>query len=226
MTGIAVGGCLPLLFSLCGDLFSHKTRAKVASFLTIATGAGIAFGQIMSGAIGPKYGWKLPFVVSAAPAVFFAFLTWVIVEEPVRGGMDMNVVAANKKVPIIGTVVVLEEEEEEEEELGNENEKKKKNKNKKKLTMEEEEEEPDDIISQLSASEIEIYSGKMDRRKLVRQLKVRTNVLVFIQGVFGTIPWGVLNAYFVDYLHGGGYFVRFRRRLGRDFWRYLGTKII
>jgi MFS family permease len=201
MTGIAVGGCLPLLFSLCGDLFSHKTRAKVASFLTIATGAGIAFGQIMSGAIGPKYGWKLPFVVSAAPAVFFAFLTWVIVEEPVRGGMDMNVVAANKKVPIIGTVVVLEEEEEEEEELGNENEKKKKNKNKKKLTMEEEEEEPDDIISQLSASEIEIYSGKMDRRKLVRQLKVRTNVLVFIQGVFGTIPWGVLNAYFVDYLH-------------------------
>ena len=66
MTGIAVGGCLPLLFSLCGDLFSHKTRAKVASFLTIATGAGIAFGQIMSGAVGPKYGWKVPFVVSAA----------------------------------------------------------------------------------------------------------------------------------------------------------------
>ena len=57
MTGIAVGGCLPLLFSLCGDLFSHKTRAKVASLLTIAdVGAGIAFGQIMSGAVGSKYG--------------------------------------------------------------------------------------------------------------------------------------------------------------------------
>ena len=63
----------------------------MASFLTIATGAGIAFGQIMSGAVGPKYGWKVPFVVSAAPAVFFAFLTWMLVDEPVRGGMDVKV---------------------------------------------------------------------------------------------------------------------------------------
>ncbi len=59
--------------------------------VTIATGAGIAFGQIMSGAVGPKYGWKVPFVVSAAPAVFFAFLTWMLVDEPVRGGMDVKV---------------------------------------------------------------------------------------------------------------------------------------
>jgi predicted MFS family arabinose efflux permease len=62
-------------------------------------------------------------------------------------------------------------------------------------------ENEDDIISQLSVSDIEIYSGKMDVQKLKRQLRVKTNVLVFIQGVFGTIPWGVLNAYFVDYLH-------------------------
>ena len=40
----------------------------------------------------------------------------------------------------------------------------------------------------------------MDVQKLKRH-QVKTSVLVFIQGVFGTIPWGVLNAYFVDYLH-------------------------
>ena len=61
--------------------------------------------------------------------------------------------------------------------------------------------ENEDIISQISASDIEIYSGKMDVQKLKRQLQEKINVLVFIQGVFGTIPWGVLNAYFVDYLH-------------------------
>ena len=198
MTGIAVGGCLPLLFSLCGDLFSHKTRAKVASFLTIATGAGIAFGQIMSGAVGPKYGWKVPFVVSAAPAVFFAFLTWMLVDEPVRGGMDVKV-----KGNHFGHLT------EEEEELDKVATKEGKKKNAKEETPEKnsnddnstKRDENEDIISQISASDIEIYSGKMDVQKLKRQLRVKTNVLVFIQGVFGTIPWGVLNAYFVDYLH-------------------------
>ena len=29
--------------------------------------------------------------MSAAPAVFFAFLTWMLVDEPVRGGMDVKV---------------------------------------------------------------------------------------------------------------------------------------
>ena len=207
MTGIAVGGCLPLLFSLCGDLFSHKTRAKVASFLTIATGAGIAFGQIMSGAVGPKYGWKVPFVVSAAPAVFFAFLTWMLVDEPVRGGMDVKVngnhFGHQNRAALRG---VGEESEEGGVAIGGE-EKKKKKKQKKSSCKDssksssKRDENEDDIISQLSVSDIEIYSGKMDVQKLKRQLRVKTNVLVFIQGVFGTIPWGVLNAYFVDYLH-------------------------
>ena len=53
MTGIAVGGCLPLLFSLCGDLFSHKTRAKVASFLTIHGGPNPR-SATASGAVGPE----------------------------------------------------------------------------------------------------------------------------------------------------------------------------
>jgi MFS family permease len=208
MTGIAVGGCLPLLFSLCGDLFSHKTRAKVASFLTIATGAGIAFGQIMSGAVGPKYGWKVPFVVSAAPAVFFAFLTWMLVDEPVRGGMDVKVngnhFGHQNRAASRG---VGEESEEGGVAIGGEEKKKKKKKQNKSSCKDssksssKRDENEDDIISQLSVSDIEIYSGKMDVQKLKRQLRVKTNVLVFIQGVFGTIPWGVLNAYFVDYLH-------------------------
>jgi MFS family permease len=190
-----------------GDLFSHKTRAKVASFLTIATGAGIAFGQIMSGAVGPKYGWKVPFVVSAAPAVFFAFLTWMLVDEPVRGGMDVKVngnhFGHQNRAASRG---VGEESEEGGVAIGGE-EKKKKKKQKKSSCKDssksssKRDENEDDIISQLSVSDIEIYSGKMDVQKLKRQLRVKTNVLVFIQGVFGTIPWGVLNAYFVDYLH-------------------------
>ena len=88
MTGVAVGGCLPLLFSLCGDLFPPEERAYVASFLTIATGAGIALGQIMAGTVGPTYGWRLPFLLAAAPAICLAGILYLTVREPKRGSQE------------------------------------------------------------------------------------------------------------------------------------------
>ena len=45
------------------------------------------------------------------------------------------------------------------------------------------------------------YSGKIDWEKLKRQLRVPSNRVILAQGIPGTIPWGMLNAYFVDYLH-------------------------
>ena len=105
MTGVAVGGCLPLLFSLCGDLFPPEERAYVASFLTIATGAGIALGQIMAGTVGPTYGWRLPFLLAAAPAICLAGILYATVKEPrrgsqeeaVQGGLDLHPVIKNFK---------------------------------------------------------------------------------------------------------------------------------
>ena len=29
--------------------------------------------------------------------------------------------------------------------------------------------------------------------------KIKTNLLVFLQGIFGTIPWGVFSIYMIDY---------------------------
>ena len=78
LTGVAVGGCLPLLFSICGDLFPANERAYVATFLTVATGAGIALGQIMAGTVGPAFGWRLPFVLAAAPAIALALATYLL----------------------------------------------------------------------------------------------------------------------------------------------------
>lgn len=88
MTGIAVGGCLPLLFSLCGDIFASHERSYVASFLTIATGAGIALGQLVAGTVGPAYGWRLPFILTSAPAILLATLMLLVVDEPKRGEQE------------------------------------------------------------------------------------------------------------------------------------------
>jgi MFS family permease len=46
LTGIAVGGCFPLVFSLLGDLFPASERAAMSAFIQIAVGLGIGVGQV------------------------------------------------------------------------------------------------------------------------------------------------------------------------------------
>ena len=214
-----------------GSIQPQKREAKVASFLTIATGAGIAFGQIMSGAVGPKYGWKVPFVVSAAPAVFFAFLTWMLVDEPVRGGMDVKVKepfrSPNRRRGKIDKVATKEGKKECEEETPE------KNSNDDNSSKRDENE---DIISQISASDIEIYSGKMDVQKLsdnavkservgVHPRRVRYNPV----GRFERIFCGLFTRQpRFDRRSGyrSGDFIRFRRCHWRH-WRWrLGTTFV
>ncbi|ACO63205.1 major facilitator superfamily [Micromonas commoda] len=156
MTGVAVGGCLPLLFSLCGDLFPPEERAYVASFLTIATGAGIALGQIMAGTVGPTYGWRLPFLLAAAPAICLAGILYATVKEPRRGSQEEAVRARSEELR--------------RSERG-------------------------------GHRRAAATYGSIDLAKLRRQLKIRSNLVILAQGLPGTVPWGMLNAYFVDYLH-------------------------
>ena len=52
MTGVSVGGTLPIVYSLVGDLFDVRRRASVAAGIQVATGAGLAAGQAISGFVG------------------------------------------------------------------------------------------------------------------------------------------------------------------------------
>jgi MFS family permease len=48
LTGIAVGGSFPLVFSLLGDLYPSSARAGMSAAVQIATGLGIGGGQVGS----------------------------------------------------------------------------------------------------------------------------------------------------------------------------------
>lgn len=63
LTGISVGGCFPLVFSLLGDLFPVSQRAAMSSIVQIAIGGGIGGGQVSrhtlgSLAAGRQQGWQ------------------------------------------------------------------------------------------------------------------------------------------------------------------------
>ena len=50
-------------------------------------------------------------------------------------------------------------------------------------------------------AEKEEYVATIDLRKVWRQLQIPSNMIILAQGLPGTVPWGMLNAFFVDYLH-------------------------
>jgi MFS family permease len=85
LTGIAIGGALPITYSLLGDYFSHKQRASAAAFVGFAQGLGIAGGQLLAGFIGPAMGWRLPFILVALPNFLLIILFLLTVREPSRG---------------------------------------------------------------------------------------------------------------------------------------------
>eukprot|EP00928_Gymnodinium_smaydae_P099358 TRINITY_DN9456_c0_g1_i2.p1 TRINITY_DN9456_c0_g1~~TRINITY_DN9456_c0_g1_i2.p1 ORF type:complete len:595 (-),score=131.01 TRINITY_DN9456_c0_g1_i2:63-1847(-) len=83
-TGISVGGSFPLLYSLCGDLCQPDQRAAASAAMSVATAVGVACGQLLAGFLGPRLGWRAPFVAVAVPALGAVSMLWVTVPEPLR----------------------------------------------------------------------------------------------------------------------------------------------
>ena len=88
LTGIALGGALPVVFSLLGDLYDPTRRAGVSSLVQLSTGVGLALGQGIAGFAGPAVGWRWPFVIVSLPAVAVACVMLATCREPVRGGTE------------------------------------------------------------------------------------------------------------------------------------------
>ena len=135
LTGIGIGGIIPLTYSLLGDLYSANERIKVVTLIGLASGMGIAIGQLAAGMMGDSFGWRLPFILFAVPNFILGAVFLLTVKEPMRGQMDHNV----KSFRIL------------------------------------------------------------DFKNFSSLFKIKTNLLVFLQGIFGTIPWGVFSIFMIDY---------------------------
>jgi MFS family permease len=88
VTGFSVGGALPLIYSILGDLYVPKDRHVVSAIVSFGTGAGLSIGQAIAGFLGPTFGWRLPFAVVAIPALLCAWAVWIFVPDPERGAAE------------------------------------------------------------------------------------------------------------------------------------------
>jgi MFS family permease len=66
MTGISIGGSIPVIYSVLGDLYPANQRSAIAALITTGTGLGMGIGQVIAGSLDS---WRLPFAIVAIPGM-------------------------------------------------------------------------------------------------------------------------------------------------------------
>ena len=85
LTGCSVGGALPLIYSVLGDYYEPKERGWVSGAIGMGCGIGISLGQGFAGILGPRFGWRIPFLVVSFPAMICALGVWMRIDDVERG---------------------------------------------------------------------------------------------------------------------------------------------
>ncbi|RLD15076.1 MAG: MFS transporter [Caldiserica bacterium] len=143
LTGIGIGGTVPIAFSLIGDLFTEKQRPRAQAWYDAITAIGVVFGMVVAGFIGPVYGWRIPFIIVSVPNFLFVLGMAIFGREPEKGAGEQEIrdlVLGGKK-----------------------------------------------------------YKGKLKLKDYLSLFKIPSNVWLFIQGIPGTVAWGIIPYYLITF---------------------------
>lgn len=88
LTGIGVGVSFPTTFSILGDMYDEKQRASAVTWMVTVIGIGQIAGQVLGGYLGPAFGWRFPFLLSAIPGLIALPFFYLFVPEPKRGASE------------------------------------------------------------------------------------------------------------------------------------------
>lgn len=84
LTGISIGGAMPIVFSVLGDLYPASKRSVVAAIVTTGSGIGMGIGQVIAGLLPD---WRLPFLIVSIPGILCSF-TILFFDDPPRGANE------------------------------------------------------------------------------------------------------------------------------------------
>jgi MFS transporter, Spinster family, sphingosine-1-phosphate transporter len=81
--------------ALLSDFFPEEQRNRILTIFYIAIPVGAAIGVLTGETVGARYGWRMPFYVSAVPGLIIALLILFLLKEPARGASDPE----SEKIP-------------------------------------------------------------------------------------------------------------------------------
>ncbi|MHB0885833.1 MAG: MFS transporter [Bacillota bacterium] len=151
LTGLGIGGIIPITYSLLSDYFSPSERGLANTWINMVTGLGVVLGMLAAGFIGPVYGWRLPFILAAVPNFVLVPLFYFFVKEPRRGESEPELRALLR-----GETVGA------------------------------------GAGGRTGAGGRSAEANHL-RPNYLAMARVKTNILSFIQGIPGSVPWGVLT---------------------------------
>lgn len=83
--GVVLAGFQPVAFSLLGDVASPARRAGATTLVGSCVGLGVLFGQVASGALGARFGWRAVCTALGAPIGIAGVLC--LGERPARAAL-------------------------------------------------------------------------------------------------------------------------------------------
>ena len=82
--GVGEAGTAPASQSIISDLFPVAERPFAMGLLAAGGNIGLMLGLLIGGWVNEWYGWRMAFLVAAAPGVLIALTIWFTVREPPR----------------------------------------------------------------------------------------------------------------------------------------------
>lgn len=76
--------------ALLADFYPEGQRNRILTIFYTAIPVGAAIGYLLGELVGSKYGWRMPFYVSAFPGLLVALLILFLLKEPGRGQTDTS----------------------------------------------------------------------------------------------------------------------------------------
>ena len=74
--------------ALLADFYPEAERNRILTIFYIAIPVGAALGYEVGGGVGERFGWQMPFLVSAVPGFLMAVLILFWMKEPKRGASE------------------------------------------------------------------------------------------------------------------------------------------
>ncbi|TAL38668.1 MAG: MFS transporter [Spirochaetes bacterium] len=143
LSGIGLGGIMPITLSVLADFFREENRASASAWMITAWSVGSVLGVEVAGFLTNDFGWRLPFILIGVPNIPLAIIFALYAREPERGRTEEALEALIQK----GLV----------------------------------------------------YKQKIKLSDFGLIFTNKTNIYTFLQGLPGTVPWGILTYWLINF---------------------------